>query len=113
MTFQRSNLIHASLSIILSLWMYFDAMNKDFGLLIPFLFGVVLLSLNNGIMYDNIAQRKAAFVITIISAIFVGFRAFQLLQDEIKEEVYYESLMVVTSFLSIFTFIWAYKSNKW
>lgn len=105
MTFQKSNLIHATASIILSLWMYYDAMNKDFGLLIPLLYGVVLLSLNDGVKYENISQRRTAFAITILSAIFLFYNGYKKYQSNEAEQIYYFGLLGLTSILSIVVFI--------
>jgi hypothetical protein len=118
MSFQKSNLIHATTLTIISLWMYYDALNKDFGLLIPFLFGVVLLSLNQGVMYENTAQKNAAFGITILSAVFIFLRIFGMLRDDTLDGLFWYVFMGFTSFLSVIVFIWIgfrskfTKSNK-
>jgi hypothetical protein len=105
MTFQKSNLIHATASILISLWLYFDAMNKDFGLLVPLLCGVVLLSLNDGIKYENLYQSRAAFVITILSSIFVIYTGFQKYHSNEPEQSYSFGVLALTSILSIIVFI--------
>ncbi|MBK6496794.1 MAG: hypothetical protein IPG00_00935 [Saprospiraceae bacterium] len=107
MTFQKSNLIHATVSIFISLWMYYDSMNKDFGLLIPFLFGVVLLSLNNGIMLDNIQQRNAALGVTLLSLVFIVYMIFDFARHDDVELMAWFGVMACTSFLSIVVFLWA------
>ena len=104
MTFQKSNLIHATVSI---LWMYYDSMNKDFGLLIPFLFGVVLLSLNNGIMLDNIQQRNAALGVTLLLLVFIVYMIFDFARHDDVQLMAWFGVMACTSFLSIVVFLWA------
>ena len=107
MTFQKSNLIHATVSIFISLWMYYDSMNKDFGLLIPFLFGVVLLSLNNGIILDNIQQRNAALGVTLLLLVFIVYMIFDFARHDDVELTAWFGVMACTSFLSIVVFLWA------
>lgn len=111
MTYQKSNLIHATVLTLTSLWMYYDALNKDFGLLIPFLFGVVLLSLNNGIMYDNVSQRNAAMGITVLSLLFITYMIVSFVQNDDMELIGYFGLMSFTSLWSIAMFIWTLKSK--
>ncbi len=107
MTYQKSNLLHATVLIFTSLWMYYDALNKDIGLLIPFLFGVVLLSLNNGIMYENVQQRNAALGITIISLIFVASIVISMIKDDRLDLIVYYGILGFTSILSIIVFIFS------
>ena len=105
MNFQKSNLIHSTVLIFISLWMYFDALNKEFGLLIPILFGVVLMSLNNGIMYENKQQKTAAFFITGFSTIFLIYMMRFYYDHNNTEYMCYFGVMSLTSILSILVYI--------
>lgn len=111
MTFQKSNLIHATASILMSLWLYYDAMNKDFGLLVPLLYGVVLLSLNDGIRFDNVSQKRAAFGITFLSFFYLLYTGFQKYHSNEPEQIYYFGILGLTSILSVVVFIF-FKGNK-
>ena len=105
MTFQKSNLINASVLTLVSLWLYYDAINKDFGLLIPFLFGVVLLSLNQGIIYENRQQKNAAFGITIISLAFILYMVMWYYNHDSGDQIYYFGFMGLTGLWSILIFL--------
>jgi hypothetical protein len=111
MTFQKSNLIHAAASILMSMWMYYDAMNKDFGLLVPLLYGVVLLSLNDGVKYNIPSQKKAAFGFTFLSFFYLMYTGFQKYHSNEPEQMYYFGILGLTSILSVVVFIF-FKGNK-
>lgn len=67
-----TNLLHAVLLIALSIWDYYTSINPSIVQLIPIFFGVVLLSLNNGVQYKLKAQSKAALGITFLSCLCIA-----------------------------------------
>ena len=102
MNAQKANLINAVSLFVMSLWDYYGSMNPTMLLLIPMLFGVMLLSLNNGVMYGIKGQTKAAFVLTL----FITILLVQPLSDAINVEkftpIFRTGSMMGTSLLALF-----------
>lgn len=67
--FQRLNLITALVLISLSVWMYKSSVNPSIIHLFPFLIGIVLLALNNGVKEGAKEQTKVAAAISLILAV--------------------------------------------
>lgn len=100
MLHHKTNLINATILIVLSFWAYYDAINKDFGLVIPMIFGVVLLSLNNGVLYHIKSQIWAAFIITVFGVGFtVKMAADQYQHSNIDTTIYF-GIMSITGIVS-------------
>lgn len=101
MNAHKTNIIHVIALLFISTYAYFDAMNRDVTQLLPLMTGVMLLSLNNGLLYSNKGQERAAFVITIISIIILLNMAWEARShDEFTFLLYYCS-MIVTGVLSL------------
>lgn len=67
----KSNLFHAVVLILLSIWEYYSALNPSIVQLLPLFFGVIFLSLNNGVQYGLQGQTKAALILSIFSVLCV------------------------------------------
>lgn len=52
-----------------SLWMYKSSVNPSVGHLLPFLVGMILLTLNNGVKEGSSQQKKAAGIISFLMVI--------------------------------------------
>ena len=98
---QKANLINAVAQIFLSFWIYYDAVNQDIHLLFPMALGIVLLSMNNGIMFNNKAQINVATFITIAVALFVAKMFWESTRDEYQAESMLYAIMLFTSLFSL------------
>jgi hypothetical protein len=109
MNAHKANLIHAVTLMGLSIWLYFGSSNPSMTSLIPFIFGVILLSLNNGILYRLKGQTRAALTITIAG----GALWLKLLSDAFLAQnqpaIMKIGVMTATCLLSIYYF---FKSSK-
>ncbi|MCZ2100536.1 MAG: hypothetical protein LC107_03250 [Chitinophagales bacterium] len=105
MTKRQANLIHALVQIFLSFWIYYDAVNQGIHQLFPLAMGIILLSLNNGIMFNNKAQVNAAIFITIASLLFLAKMSWETLSVENYREGVFYAIMVFTAMMSTITLI--------
>jgi hypothetical protein len=101
MNAHRTNIIHVIALMFISTYAYFDAMNKDVTQLLPLMLGVVLLSLNNGLLYGNKGQVRAAFVITIISILILWNMTLNARRHDDFTFMLYYSSMIVTGLVSL------------
>lgn len=113
MLHHKSNLVNATTLIVLSFWVYYDAINKDFGLVIPIVFGVVLLSLNNGVLYHIKSQIWAAFIITIFAVIFtIKMAADHYHHSKIDTMIYFVIMSLTGIISSVFLLIKSIELSK-
>ena len=113
MLHHKTNLINATTLIVLSFWAYYDAINKDFGLVIPMVFGVVLLSLNNGVLYHIKSQIWAALIITIFGVIFtIKMGTDQYQHSEIDTSIYFGIMSITGIVSSVFLLMKSIKLSK-
>jgi hypothetical protein len=61
-----ANLINAVTLIGMSLWGYYGSDTPSKTALIPLVFGIVLLALNNGVKFQNKAQAHVAVIATLL-----------------------------------------------
>lgn len=102
---QKANQINAVAQIFISFWIYYDSINPGIHQLFPMALGITLLSLNNGIMFNNRPQVKAALVITFLSLLFLSKMTYETIVDNNMQELKFYIIMLGTSIFSIFTFI--------
>jgi isoprenylcysteine carboxyl methyltransferase (ICMT) family protein YpbQ len=76
-----------------SLWMYKSSVNPSIIHLSPFLLGIILLSLNNGIRDGAKEQKKVSFYLTIAS-IFV-FLLLIIIPNNWKEEGFTTNIIIM------------------
>jgi hypothetical protein len=97
----KANLLNATALILLSIWAYFGSINPSITAFIPFIFGIILLSLNNGVQYKIISQIRVAAVMTLI----VLFALIKPLGGAMDRDdsmaVFRVGLMMATSLLSL------------
>ena len=105
MNVQKANLLNAVTLFSISLWAYFSSMNPSITSLIPLLFGVMLLSLNNGVLHGLKGQTRAAFVLTLIVAIALIKPLLAAVDADKSIAIFRTSLMMFTSIVAIFFFI--------
>jgi len=109
MNAQKGNLINAVLLIVFSFWGYIDSLNPSIMDLIPLLFGVILLSLNNGVLYNLKGQKKAAFGFTIVTILFLIFPSMEVVKSTNLAQIFRIASMVATCIFSLF---WFFKELK-
>lgn len=101
----KANLLNATALILLSIWAYLGSINPSITAFIPFIFGIILLSLNNGVQYKIISQIRVAAVLTLL----VFFALIKPLRGAIDRDdsmaVFRVGLMIFTSLLSLIYFI--------
>ncbi len=98
---QKANLIHAITQILLSFWLYNDAVQQGIHQLFPMAMGIILVVMNNGIMFDNKGQIYVASFITILSVLFLAKMSWETLsQDNYREGVIY-AIMLATGIFSV------------
>jgi hypothetical protein len=68
-TYQKLHLIFSIVLMSGSLWMYKSSVNPSIIHLSPFLLGIILLSLNNGIRDGSKEQKKVSFYIALSSVV--------------------------------------------
>lgn len=111
---QKANQINAVALIFISFWIYYDSINPGIHQLFPMALGITLLSLNNGIMFNNRPQVKAALVITFLSFLFLAKMSYESMIDENMRELKFYIIMLIISVFSMFTFLFTRqtKSNR-
>jgi len=106
-----ANLLNAVTLILFSIWAYLGSINPSMTAFIPFIFGIILLSLNNGVQYKVISQIRVAAVLTLL----VFLALIKPLDGAIGRDdnmaIFRVCIMLVTSFLSLIYFIKNYKSE--
>jgi hypothetical protein len=97
---QQVNLINAIALIAVAMYLFYSDLNAQSFNLIPLLFGVVLLVLNNGVMYGVRSQMKAACICNLSALVFSGYRFYAAY--EMGKEVWMGGMAVlcITSLLA-------------
>jgi len=101
MNAHKTNLIHALALILISMYAYFDAMNKEMVILLPLMVGIVLLSLNNGILYENKDQIRASLGITIVSLMLLFYKFSYDMRHDDTTFMIFDGVMIFTGLLSL------------
>lgn len=105
-----ANLLNAVTLILFSIWAYLGSINPSMTAFIPFVFGIMLLSLNNGVQYKVISQVRVAAVLTLL----VFLALIKPLDGSIGRDdhmaIFRVVGMMITSFLALLYFIMNYKS---
>ena len=103
--FQKINLINALSLMSAAVWMYKSSVNPSVIHLMPFVGGIILLALNNGIREGSSEQIKVAFYFSIMYVIILMLLLF--LENVLMEEGYFLYIisLLILSFLSVVTYI--------
>jgi len=112
MNAQKANLINAVALIILPLWGYIDSMTPSMTALIPMVFGIVLLSLNNGVKFEIKAQAHAAVILTLVVLISLIKPLSGAMDREDNMAVFRVGLMILTGVVSMFFFIKSFRDAR-
>jgi hypothetical protein len=98
----KSNLFYAVVLILFSIWEYYSALNPSILHLLPLFFGVIFLSLNNGVQYGLKGQTKAGLVLSGISILCVSYIFFKLFDHNNIFSLFRYAVMILAGIISIF-----------
>lgn len=98
---QQASLINAITLIAVAMYLFYSDLNAQAFNLIPLIFGVVLLVLNNGVMYGVKSQMKAACMCNLFALAFSGYRLYAAYEMDKKIWMAGMAILCVTSFLAI------------
>ncbi|MBK9256664.1 MAG: hypothetical protein IPM42_14345 [Saprospiraceae bacterium] len=112
MNAHKANLINAVSLIFLPLWGYLDSLTPSMTALIPMVFGIVLLSLNNGVQYGIKSQSHAAVVITLLVLISLIKPLTGAIDREDSMAILRVSMMILTGVVSLFFFIKSFRDVR-
>ncbi|MFZ1751483.1 MAG: hypothetical protein WAU01_14890 [Saprospiraceae bacterium] len=101
----KANLINASGLILISIWVYYHAINPNIMMLFPLLIGVVLLSLNNGVLYEYKDQVMAVIIITSLSIILLSWLFQNSFSHYDNKRAIYYGVMLGLNIYSLGVFI--------
>ncbi len=98
------SMINAYTLIIMGAWGYWDGSSKT--ALIPVIFGVLILILNNGVKHENKVQAHIVVVLTLLVAIALLAKPLPAAMGrEDTMSIIRIGLMVLTSLLALYAFI--------
>lgn len=100
-----ANLINALTLMVMSAWGYFDSLNPSMTALIPFIFGIVLLALNNGVRFESKAQAHVAVILTLLVFLALAMPLKGAIGRNDQIAVFRVGTMMVTSLFALITFI--------
>lgn len=106
------NLINAVALMLMPVWSYFTSINPSPTALIPVVFGVVLLALNNGVKVENKAQAHAAVILTLIALIALIKPLTGALDRADNMAVFRVGIMIFTGILSMVFFIKSFRDAR-
>ncbi len=105
------SLINAFTLIIMGVWGYFDA--KAPTALIPVIFGVLILVMNNGVRHENKVQSHIVVVLTLLVTIaLIAKPLLAALDSENTMRIIRVGLMVLTSLWAMVTFIRSFSKAR-
>jgi hypothetical protein len=90
---QQASLINAITLIAVALYLFYSDLNAQAFNLIPLIFGVILLVLNNGVMYGIASQMKAACFCNVSALVFSGYRFYAAY--EMDKEVWMTGMAIL------------------
>ena len=112
MNAQKANLINAVALMVMSVWGYASSLTPSMTALIPLVFGVVLLALNNGIKFENKTQAHAAVILTLLVLIAL-VKPFMGAMDRADSMAMMRvGLMMLTSLVSMIYFMKSFRDAR-
>ncbi|MBK9734896.1 MAG: hypothetical protein IPO92_07995 [Saprospiraceae bacterium] len=112
MNAQKANLINAVCLMAMSTWGYFSSLTPSMTALIPLVFGVVLLALNNGIKFENKAQSHVAVVLTLLVLLALTMPFKGAIKRDDSMAMFRIGIMMATSAISMFYFIMSFRAAR-
>lgn len=97
---QQASLINAIALIAVALYLFYSDLNAQAFNLIPLIFGVILLVLNNGVMYGVSSQMKAACICNVSAMVFSGYRFYAAYESANEEWMAAMAVLFFTSLLA-------------
>ena len=107
----QANLLNSLTLILMCLWAYLtyepvDGKSQNITALIPLILGGILLLCHKGIKNNNKIIAHIAVLVTLISIIGIASKPLiSAIEDGRNLSVFRVSLMLLTSFLAMFTFV--------
>lgn len=112
MNAHKANLINAVTLIIMSAWGYYSSLTPSKTALIPLVFGVVLLALNNGVKFENKAQAHVAVILTLVVLIALIKPLTGAMGRDDSMAMLRIGLMMVTSIVAMVFFIKSFRDAR-
>lgn len=97
MNAHKANLINAIVLIFGSIWEYLSAVHPSITVFIPLIFGVILLSLNNGVLYSIKSQCRAATFFSLVIVIILVVQLFSVLKSDNDQAILKTVFMLCSS----------------
>jgi len=107
----QANLLNSITLILMCLWAYLtyepvDGKSQNLTALIPLFLGCVLLLCNKGIKNENKIIAHIAVLVTLIAILGIASKPLiAAIEDGRNLSLFRVSLMLLTSFLAMFTFV--------
>jgi CDP-diglyceride synthetase len=112
MNAHKANLINAATLIIMSGWGYYSSLTPSKTALIPLVFGVVLLALNNGVKFENKAQAHVAVILTLVVLLALIMPLKGAMGRDDSMAMLRIGLMMVTSIVAMVFFIKSFRDAR-
>jgi hypothetical protein len=108
----QANLLNAVALIAMPLWSYYTSLNPSPTALIPIVFGIVLLALNNGVKLENKTQAHVAVVVTLIALLALFKPMTGALDRRDNLAVFRVAVMMVTGLLAMAYFMKSFRDAR-
>jgi hypothetical protein len=112
MNAHKANLINAVSLILMSIWGYTSSLTPSITALIPLVFGVVLLALNNGVKFENKAQAHVAVVLTLVVLIALIKPFMGAMDRDDSMALLRVGLMMLTSIIAMVFFMKSFRDAR-
>jgi Ca2+/Na+ antiporter len=104
----KANIINSIVLVFIGMWSYLEAPSSL--VLIPVVYGVVLLICSNGVKNKNKLIAHIAVLLTLM--LLLAYFPFKLLNNDGGIELICVLVMTFTSLLSMIYFIKSFKANR-
>lgn len=112
MNAHKANLINAITLILMSAWGYLSSLTPSMTALIPLVFGVVLLALNNGVKFENKAQAHVAVILTLIVLLALAMPLKGAIGRDDSMAILRIGIMMITSVIAMVFFIKSFRDAR-
>lgn len=99
------SLLNAIVLIVMSLWAYFGSDNPSPTAMIPGIFGIVLLVLNNGVKKENKVIAHIAVVLTLLIIIALIKPLSAAIEESRTMSIVRVAAMLITSIWAMIAFV--------
>jgi hypothetical protein len=95
-----ANMINAIILIVVNTWSYYNATITGLHTLVLLFLGIVLLAMNNGILYHSKGQTIFAIITTLLTVFIIIHALMKSYFESDKESLIYLTLMAFVSVVS-------------